>query len=408
MPSGGDVDELFAGQAAKVLAASARGDELHVVFLNGNVGRITLGAPTDLTEGDVVLVNESGWERAPASAWKPERTIGVVRKIFETELLVESPLGLTLVDRAGVDVRSGYTVEYAQGSGVLRVLSETPIRVRDFDTDDDNALEQFRVKPSDDGPTFERFGGYADVVARARELIETQLDQKANLDAIGARPIKGILFTGQPGTGKTLLAQIIAQVSGAEFFAVSGPAIVSKWLGDSEGLLRRIFEAAESAERAIVFFDEIDSLAEKRNDNSHEASKRLVAQLLTLMDGFNNKAASNVVVIAATNRVDDIDPALLRPGRFDWQIHFGLPTRRDRVEILRASGARLKIEGALPLDVIAGRSEGWSAAKLTSIWTEAALLAAADRRAYICDLDFAEGFERVASRPSVDARRDRA
>ncbi len=137
------------------------------------------------------------------------------------------------------------------------------------------------------------------------------------------------------------------------------------------------------------------------------ASKRLVAQLLTLMDGFDNRSAGNVIVIAATNRLDDIDLALRRPGRFDWEIEFGLPTVSDRLAILEASEARLNLHGPLPLRDVAERSEGWSAAKLTSIWTEAALLAAKESRSAICDLDFVEAFERVLARPSNSERTSR-
>uniref|UniRef100_A0A183CN44 AAA domain-containing protein n=1 Tax=Globodera pallida TaxID=36090 RepID=A0A183CN44_GLOPA len=147
------------------------------------------------------------------------------------------------------------------------------------------------------------------------ELIETQLERHAELEAIGARPVKGILFTGPPGTGKTHLAKIIANQSGANFYDISGPAIVSKWVGDTEGLLRKIFDHASSNDsgKSIIFFDEIDSIAESRTGDSHEASRRLVAQFLTLMDGFDTKNNATVV-IAATNRADALDPALTRPA----------------------------------------------------------------------------------------------
>ena len=152
-------------------------------------------------------------------------------------------------------------------------------------------------------------------MSRARELIEVPLRNHEALSAIGARPIKGVLFTGEPGTGKTMLARIIAAQSGAAFYEISGPEIFSKWYGQSEELLRKLFQAAAKHDKAIIFFDEIDSVAAQRGDESHEASKRVVAQLLTLMDGFTPD--TNVVVIAATNRPQDLDVALRRPGRFD-------------------------------------------------------------------------------------------
>lgn len=399
----GEIEELFAGQAVKVLAASDDGDDLHVLRRDGQLAHVTLSGPSELGEGDIVLLGENRWEHVPPEAWTEETSISVVRDVLDDQLLLEGGLGsgLRLVPRRGIEPVIGNTVQYAEGRGVLRIVSARPIRAHDRDLDDE-PLDRFKVSPSDDGPSFEDFGGYRDVVDRARELIETQLERKEHLDAIGARAIKGILFTGPPGTGKTMLAKIIAQESGAEFFVVSGPEIVSKWLGDSESLLRRIFEAAEATSRAIIFFDEIDSVAEKRDGDTHEASKRLVAQFLTEMDGFDARSGSNVIVIAATNRVHDIDPALRRPGRFDWQIEFGMPTLDDRLDILRISGSKLATQGSLPLAEVAARSGGWSAAKLTSIWTEAALLAAmADRRS-ICDLDFVEAYERVASRPSVE------
>ncbi|AQP47079.1 hypothetical protein BW730_05660 [Tessaracoccus aquimaris] len=169
----------------------------------------------------------------------------------------------------------------------------------------------------------------------------------------------------------------------------SGPEIISKRLGDTEGNLRKIVEAATNSEsgRAIIFFDEIDSIAEKQSSESHEASKRPVAQLLTLMDGFDNKGKS-VIVITATNRADSLDPALTRPGRFDWEIEFGLPSRSDRFEILKVAGARVKTGADLPLEDVAALTENWSSAELSFIWTEAALLAIGDGREEVAPEDF--------------------
>jgi transitional endoplasmic reticulum ATPase len=402
----GEIEALFTGQAMKVLRASDEGDDLHVLLRDGQIAHVTLPEPSELTAGDIVLLGQERWEHVPAEVWSEITSITVVRAVFDDELLLEGGTGsgLRLVPRIGLNTVVGNTVEYSEDRGVLRIVSPRPIRSHERDVDDES-LDRFKVSPSADSVSFGDFGGYHHVVERARELIETQLERREHLKVIGARPIKGILFTGPPGTGKTMLAKIIAQESGAEFFVVSGPEIVSKWLGDSEGLLRRIFEtagAAGEAHRAIIFFDEIDSVAEKRGGDTHEASKRLVAQFLTEMDGFDERANRNVIVIAATNRVHDVDPALLRPGRFDWQIEFGMPTLEDREEILQASSSKLTTIGDLPIKEVAARSGGWSAAKLTSIWTEAALLAAKADRWAISDLDFVEAFERVVVRPSPE------
>ncbi|MDQ1229672.1 26S protease regulatory subunit [Sphingomonas sp. SORGH_AS_0879] len=259
------------------------------------------------------------------------------------------------------------------------------------------------VKPDVGGLSFDDFGGYDHVVSRAKDLINTQLNRHDELKRIGARPVKGVLFTGLPGTGKTHLARIIANQANADFYSISGPAIVSKWVGDSEGMLRKIFEHAEKSKsgRSIIFFDEIDSIAEARSGNSNESSRKLVAQLLTLMDGFSNRE-STTIVIAATNRVDSLDPALTRPGRFDWEIEFGLPGIIDRLEIMRVGMRRIQCDGDLPIFDVALRTHNWSAARLTAIWTEAALIAASDQRSRVAGEDIAQAYERVARRPERD------
>ena len=287
------------------------------------------------------------------------------------------------------------TVEAGDVQGVVRVLSTTPIRLIDLPSLDDDVIDEFRWKsPEGSNLEFDDFGGLNEIVARARELIEVPLQNREALSEIGARPIKGVLFTGKPGTGKTMLAQIIAHQSGAEFYKISGPEIFSKWVGQSEELLRKLFDKAAHSDKAIIFFDEIDSVAAQRDDASHESSKRVVAQLLTLMDGFSSQA--NVVVIAATNRPQDLDVALLRPGRFDWEIHFPYPDQSDREDILMKTARRLQTKDPLPHGYIAARTEGWSAAELAAILTEAALLAVEDGRREIYEEDYIGGYQRRA------------
>jgi transitional endoplasmic reticulum ATPase len=192
-----------------------------------------------------------------------------------------------------------------------------------------------------------------------------------------------------------MLARIIANNTDAQFYDVSGPEVFSKWYGESEEILRKLFEDAAKQERAIVFFDEIDSVAGQWADESHEASRRVVAQLLTLMDGFTSD--DDVLVIAATNRPQDIDAALRRPGRFDREIHFPLPNRDDRESILRSSARRLTTIDRLPHALIAQNTKSWSAADLAAIWSEAALLAASDERSAVMAEDYVGGFERVSA-----------
>jgi transitional endoplasmic reticulum ATPase len=150
---------------------------------------------------------------------------------------------------------------------------------------------------------------------------------------IGARPVRGVLLTGPAGTGKTLFARIMAAKSGAEFYLINGPEVMSKWYGQSEELLRMIFADARK-QRSIVFFDEIDSVAGRRTETAHEASNRVVATLLTELDGFS-RSEHQLMVLATTNRPEDVDDALRRPGRLDWQIEFPLPDEAGRTDILR-------------------------------------------------------------------------
>ena len=391
------IQEAFIGKPAIVLSLSDAGRTLHLRLEDGRTARVSGTESFSCQQGDVVLLGDDTLEGAPKELWHEDYSVGIVRKKLDDQLLVESNLILRLIPAGDdVDVDVGNTVAFSDTRGVHAIVSKEPLRARDFGVEEETA-DKYRV-PTGNGPTFEDFGGYEAVVSRAKELIETQLDHKDELDAIGARPIKGILFTGPPGTGTTHLARIVACESEADFFLISGPSIVSKWVGDSEESLRRIFEAASQCERAIIFFDEIDSVAGQRGSDSHEASERLVAQLLTLMDGFD-QAGGNVVVVAATNRIDDLDIALRRPGRFDWEIEFTLPSAADRFGILEASMRGPTTDGELPLEEIAERSDGWSAAKLSSLWTEAALLAARDSRSAICEEDMAEAFEVVRMRP---------
>ena len=395
------------GILAKVTAISDEGNSVYFDLRNGKTGSLN-NVDQEYLIGDVLLItgdidnNRVEIEKVPSSTWPDNLWVGIVKIKLPDISVIDSGARFRAVPTVTTPFyESGNTVLAGDVQGVTRVLSERPIKYIDLPEVDDSVIDRFRLEhPDKDDLGFDDFGGLSAVVDRALELIEVPLRSGKALSVIGARPIKGVLFTGEPGTGKTMLARIIAAQAEATFFEISGPEIFSKWYGQSEELIRKLFEAARKEEKAIIFFDEIDSVAAQRGDESHEASKRVVAQLLTLMDGF--KPETNVVVIAATNRPQDLDVALRRPGRFDWEIEFPYPDESDREDILAKTARRLLKKDPLPHGVIARMTAGWSAAELAHIWSEAALLAVEDNRCKIYEEDYVGGFERVSryrSRP---------
>lgn len=391
-----EIEEYYIGNVALVLAVARKGTEITVRFRNGNDALFVNSNSSIVRRGDVVLVTNDGWIKVPKSAWREQPTVYIVRKVLEGRLLVEAGgVTRTVPYSETLELRKGYTIEYSEISNKVVILSETPIRALDHRDLDQDFSSQFEIT-FDEPLDLESFGGYRAVVQRASEILGLQLDRQESVKAIGARPVRGVIFSGPPGTGKTMLAQIVASMSGAKFFVISGPQVVSKWLGESEEILRSIFDAARSADKAIIFFDEIDSVASRRSEDSHEASNRLVAQLLTLMDGINN-GKGNVVVVAATNRVGEIDPALMRPGRFDWEIAFPLPSVEDRFEILVKSGRAITTFGDLPYELVAEETEGWSGAELAAVWTEAMICALGRGAEAVASDDFIEGLERASA-----------
>ena len=391
------------GRVAKVVAVDYDIGRAFIEYRNGTVS--SFDPPEGNFQcGDILLIStdetnedNSSVQKIPSSAWPDFHWIGVVKiKLSDITVIDGNGRFRIVPTNQSPNYKVDNTVLACEMEGVVRVLSEKPIKYIDFNAEiDEEAIDRFR-RPIPEGYklSFDDFGGLKPVVDRARELIELALQKRNELSEMGVPPIKGVLFTGEPGTGKTMLAQIIASQSGATFFEISGPAIFSKWYGESEELLRKIFERAEREDKAIIFIDEIDSVAAQRDDHSHEASKRIVGQLLTLMDGFT--PSKNVIVIAATNRPGDLDDALLRPGRFDWEIKFPFPDETDREDILKKTARGKKVTGPLPHTEIAQMSDGWSGADLSAIWKEAALLAAKDKRNSICAEDFIGGFERVS------------
>jgi len=219
--------------------------------------------------------------------------------------------------------------------------------------------------------TYDELGGLKNEVRKIREMVELPMRHPELFEKIGVEAPKGVLLYGPPGTGKTLLAKAVAGETSAHFISLSGPEIMGKYYGESEEKLREIFKQAEENSPSIVFIDEIDSIAPKRDEVSGEVEKRIVSQLLTLMDGM--KSRGKVVVIAATNRPDSIDPALRRPGRFDREIEIGIPDDEGRHEILSIHTRGMPIDEKVDLKQIAKVTHGFVGADLEMLSKEAAM-----------------------------------
>ena len=219
--------------------------------------------------------------------------------------------------------------------------------------------------------SYEDIGGLKEEVKKVREMIEIPLKRPELFEKLGIAPPKGVLMHGPPGTGKTLLAKAVASESDAHFILINGPEIMSKYVGGSEENLREYFEEAEANSPSIIFIDELDAIAPKREDTNGETERRTVAQLLTLMDGL--KSRGQVVVIGATNRPDSLDPALRRPGRFDREIEIGVPDADERKEVLEIHTRNMPIAEDVDLNKLANTTHGFVGADLESLCKEAAM-----------------------------------
>ena len=221
--------------------------------------------------------------------------------------------------------------------------------------------------------TYEDIGGLRDEIQKVREMIELPLRHPELFERLGVEAPKGVLLYGPPGTGKTLLAKAVASETNANFIHIGGPEIMSKYYGESEQRLREIFKEAEENAPSIIFIDEIDSIAPKREEITGEVEKRVVSQLLALMDGL--KSRGKVVVIGATNRPNALDPALRRPGRFDREVEIGIPDRQGRLEILQIHTRGMPLAEDVDLSRIADVTHGFVGADLEALCKEAAMRA---------------------------------
>lgn len=220
--------------------------------------------------------------------------------------------------------------------------------------------------------TYEDIGGLTEEVKKIREMVELPLKHPEIFDRLGVEPPKGVLLHGPPGTGKTLLAKAVANETESNFILLNGPEIMNKFYGESEKKVREIFEEAEKNAPSIIFIDEIDSIAPKREEVQGEVERRVVSQLLTMMDGL--KSRGKVVVIGATNRPNSLDPALRRPGRFDREIEISVPDKAGRLSVLKIHSRNMPLEKSVDLEKIASVTHGFVGADLASLAKEAAMV----------------------------------
>ncbi len=296
--------------------------------------------------------------------------IGYVRRKLIDKPVVEGNIILVPV----LEKPLPFIVVQTKPSGVVMVTNSTQIQI----------LQKPVERSITPKVTYEDIGGMRHVIKRIRELVELPLRHPELFKHLGIEPPKGVLLYGPPGTGKTLLARAVANETEAHFIAINGPEIMSKFYGESEARLREIFEEAKKNAPAIIFIDEIDALAPKRDEVIGEVERRVVAQLLALMDGL--EARGNVIIIAATNRPEAVDPALRRPGRFDREIEITLPDKQGRLEILQIHTRNMPLADDVDLQKLAEITHGYTGADLAALVKEAAMHAL---RRYLPEIDLA-------------------
>ena len=287
----------------------------------------------------------------------------------------------TLVMMLGHPVQ--FTVMKTRPHGVVRLTYDTKLQILAEPAPEAKGVPR---------TTYEDIGGLKEEIQRLREMVELPMRHPEIFQRLGIDPPKGVLLHGPPGCGKTLLARAVANESDANFFSINGPEIMSKFYGESEARLREIFQQAEKNSPAIIFIDELDAIAPKREEVTGEVERRVVAQLLALLDGLTGRG--NVIVIGATNRPNALDPALRRPGRFDREIEIGIPDKQGRYEILQIHTRGMPLAEDVDLKKLADMTHGYTGADLAALCRETAMKAL---RRYLPEIDLEQ--ERIP--PSV-------
>jgi len=387
-----DVVELTGTRPTAALAVSAYSQDqgLDMIRMDGLI-RSNAGSSI----GQYVEVKKAAWSEAKHVTLAPV-TQGmqifapgdVLTRVFNGRPLIKGDIiSTTSVRKPPSDSIGGRETMFeelfrgflgAQAFGLgeikLRVVSTSPAGiVKITEGTDIELLPQAVESPERTVPSvvYEDIGGLKPVITKVREMIELPLKHPELFDRLGIDPPKGVLLHGPPGTGKTMLAKAVANESDAYFISINGPEIMSKYYGESEKALRDIFEEAEKNAPAIIFLDELDSIAPKRGEVAGEVERRVVAQLLSLMDGL--KERKNVIVIGSTNRPEALDMALRRPGRFDREIELGVPDMQGRMEIFQIHSRGMPLADDVALEEYAGRTYGFVGADISAVSREAAM-----------------------------------
>ena len=276
-----------------------------------------------------------------------------------------------------------FTVTKTRPHGIVRIVPGTGLQILSEPAPEAKGVPR---------TTYEDIGGLREEIQRIREMVELPLRHPEIFQRLGIEPPKGVLLHGPPGCGKTLLARAVASESEANFFSINGPEIMSKFYGESEARLREIFQQAQQNAPSIIFIDELDAIAPKREEVTGEVERRVVAQLLALMDGLSGRG--NVIVIGATNRPGALDPALRRPGRFDREVEIGVPDKQGRYEILQIHTRGMPLAPDVDLKKLRDMTHGYTGADLASLARETAMKAL---RRYLPEINLEE--ERIP--PSV-------
>ncbi len=353
----GDVIEIEGKKTATAVVWPIAGGDPSVIRIDGNIRRNAGVAIDDRVKVRKTTAKEA--RRVVLQPTQPVRIAGGER--YLARILRGRPLTkgqIIRIDMLGSPI--AFEVVNTVPSGTVIPTLETEIVLRE-------AREGAEIPRI----TYEDIGGLKKEIQLIREMIELPLRHPELFERLGIEPPKGVLLHGPPGTGKTLIAKAVANETAANFYSISGPEIMSKYYGESERQLREIFEEARKSAPSIIFIDEIDSIAPKREETHGEVERRVVAQLLALMDGL--EARGQVVVIGATNRVNALDPALRRPGRFDREIEIGIPDRDGREEILQVHTRGMPLAPDVDLKEIADLTHGFVGADLAALCKEAAM-----------------------------------